>query len=365
MKFFNQATQARINLLDWYDKAYRVLAWRHVGGAAQDPYPIWVSEIMLQQTTVATVGPYFDRFMRLWPTVEALASSQLDAVLTEWQGLGYYHRAKNLHKTAQIITKDYKGQWPQEVEALQKLPGIGSYTAKAIAAIAFQQAVVPVDGNIKRVIARLHNITTSFERIQKDVETLLKAYASPDRPGDFAQALMDLGARICTPKNPQCSLCPLQNECLAHKMGKSSELPIMPIKPPKPTRRSTAYILLHGTKILLRKRPETGLLPHMMEVPNTPWEIVSERAYTSDQRFSCLEELAQENWIKLPFIVRHVFTHFKLDVDIYGLVFQELPKIEGMWVEIDDLATKPIPTLMKKIIVPGLRELKRIKPDNS
>lgn len=364
MEFLKQTTQIRINLLSWYNTSYRVLAWRHVGGKTQDPYPIWVSEIMLQQTTVATVGPYFDRFMRRWPTVDALASSPLDAVLTEWQGLGYYHRAKNLHKTAQAITTTHNGQWPQEVEALQKLPGIGSYTAKAIAAIAFQQAVVPVDGNIKRVIARLHGITTPFDRIQKDVETALNPYASSDRPGDFAQALMDLGARVCTPKNPKCSLCPLQNECDAHAMGKSSELPLMPVKPLKPTRRTIAFILLYGTKILLRKRPETGLLPNMMEVPTTPWEILEESAHPSAQEFAYLTT-SKENWIKLPFKVSHVFTHFKLNVEIYGLVFQEIPKIDGLWVEIDDLATKPIPTLMKKIIVPGLRELKRIKPDNS
>jgi A/G-specific adenine glycosylase len=361
MEFLKQATRVRTNLLTWYDATYRVLAWRHVGETVQDPYPIWVSEIMLQQTTVATVGPYFDRFMRRWPTVDTLASSPLEEVLTEWQGLGYYHRAKNLHKTAHLIATTYKGQWPSDVEALQKLPGIGSYTAKAIAAIAFQQPVVPVDGNIKRVIARLHGITTPFDRIQKEVEAVLNVYARPDRPGDFAQALMDLGARVCIPKNPKCSLCPLQDDCFARQKGKSSELPLMPIKSPKPTRRTTAFLLLWSTKILLRKRPETGLLPNMMEVPTTPWVLLEEAV----QELACTKAPVQGNWIKIPFIVSHVFTHFKLDVEIYGLVFQKMPAVEGIWVELDDLATKPLPTLMKKIITPSLRELKQIKPGNS
>ncbi|MGN6671171.1 MAG: A/G-specific adenine glycosylase [Candidatus Nucleicultricaceae bacterium] len=354
-KIQNDPRTTKKLLLSWYDATHRKLPWRHVGPQLQDPYPIWISEIMLQQTTVQTVEPYFIKFMKRWPTIEALASADLEEVLSAWQGLGYYHRAKNLHKAAQVLVHDRGGVWPMTHEALLALPGIGGYTSKAISAIAFQQPVVPVDGNIKRVIARLHGLWTPLDRLLKETETVLEAYADKERPGDFAQALMDLGARVCTPKNPKCTSCPFQSSCYAFSNNKVDELPKLPLRVAKPHRKTRAYVCIAEDCLLLRKRPHTGLLAHMMEVPTGHWCDISAFDHTADPY---MDAPFEGEWQKLDFTVIHVFTHFKLEVEVYGIRLSQKRETPYLWVPLITLEEKPLPTLVKKIMMPALEKLK-------
>lgn len=211
-------------MLDWYDEKGRTLPWRVKNGPG-DPYRVWLSEIMLQQTTVATVGPYFEEFVRRWPTLKALAKADLDEVLHAWQGLGYYARARNLHKCAQVVEKDFGGKFPENEKELQKLPGVGSYTAAAISAIAFNNPSAPVDGNIARVVARLLKIQTPLPALRSEVPRKMKSLVSQSRPGDFIQAMMDLGSEICMPRGPRCGTCPWRESCLAYGAGVAEELP--------------------------------------------------------------------------------------------------------------------------------------------
>lgn len=361
-KIQSNALKVRDHLLAWYDASHRQLPWRHVGQERRDPYPIWVSEIMLQQTTVQTVETYFVRFMKRWPTLESLAGAPLEDVLTSWQGLGYYHRAKNLHKTAQLLIEERGGMWPSSPSSLEELPGIGSYTSRAIAAIAFQQAVVPVDGNIKRVMSRLHNIKTPLDRSLKEIESVLQDYASSHRPGDFAQALMDLGARICVPKRPQCLECPLQMLCEAHLKGLTDVLPVGVKKTKKPEKVTNAYVALAGEKLLMRVRPDKGLLAHMMEVPTAPWLDRDDHKSLDDPG---IHAPTDHVWRPLNFSVTHVFTHFKLIVHVYGLLLEDVLDPHQLWVDLQDLPKKPLPTLMKKIIVPAVEALKKIRQENA
>ena len=218
------------DLLAWYDTHARTLPWREKSNQRPDPYRIWLSEVMLQQTTVATVGPYFKAFIDRWPTVQALARAPLDDILTAWAGLGYYSRARNLHKCAQVIVQAYQGVFPDTETRLRTLPGIGPYTAAAIAAIAFDQPAVVIDGNIDRVMTRLHNSPIPIQHNKAAIGAWAAALTPQTRPGDYAQGLMDLGATICRPANPQCLLCPVQPYCAAHQAGTASNLPV---KPPK------------------------------------------------------------------------------------------------------------------------------------
>src|SRR5215471_18422549 len=221
-------------LLAWYDRHRRVLSWRSPPGVRPEPYRVWLSEIMLQQTTVATVGPYFDRFVARWPNIVALAAASLDEVLQLWQGLGYYARARNLHACARAVVERHGGLFPDEIAALRALPGIGHYTAAAIAAIAFDRREAAIDGNVERVIARLFAVREPLPAVKHHLAALAAALVPQQRAGDFAQALMDLGATICTPRRPRCVLCPWRACCTAAALGAAEELPAKPAKPERP-----------------------------------------------------------------------------------------------------------------------------------
>src|SRR5438876_5375270 len=259
-------------LLAWYDRHRRNLPWRAPPGMPPDPYRVWLSEIMLQQTTVATVGPYFDRFVARWPDVSALAGATLDEVLPHWQGLGYYARARNLHACARAVADRHGGQFPGEPAALRALPGIGGYTAAAIAAIAFDHRAAAIDGNVERVVTRLFAVCQPLPAAKPRLRELAAALVPETRAGDFAQALMDLGATICTPRRPRCVLCPWRACCAAAASGLADDLPARVEKPERPLRYGVAFWLTRPDgAVLLRRRPEKGLLGGMIEIPSTPW----------------------------------------------------------------------------------------------
>ncbi len=259
-------------LLTWYDAARRELPWRANPGAAPDPYRVWLSEVMLQQTTVKAVIPYFEAFVSRWPTVQALAAAPRDEVLAAWAGLGYYSRARNLHACAQAVAE---GGFPAEEAALRSLPGIGAYTAGAIAAIAFDLPAAAVDGNAERVIARLSALAEPLPSAKPRLRALAASLVPNRRPGDYAQALMDLGATVCTPRTPSCQACPVGSYCAACAEGEPERYPVKPRKTARPTRHGDAFVVVSGrtgaTHILLRRRPDKGLLGGMMEVPCTEW----------------------------------------------------------------------------------------------
>ena len=262
-------------LLAWYDREARALPWRAPPGMRQDPYKVWLSEIMLQQTTVKAVTPpppYID-FLRRWPDVGTLARAEFGEVLAVWAGLGYYARARNLHGCAQVVSEQHGGTFPETEDGLRALPGIGAYTAAAIAAIAFGKRATPVDGNIERVIARLYAVETPLPAAKPEIKTLAARLTPKARAGDFAQSLMDLGATICTPRRPACGLCPVRLACAGYRRGIAEQLPYKQAKGERPTRRGAAFVVLRedGT-VLLRERPLKGLLGGMLEAPSTPWE---------------------------------------------------------------------------------------------
>jgi A/G-specific adenine glycosylase len=331
-------------LLTWYDRHRRSMPWRALSGEKSEPYRIWLSEIMLQQTTVATVGPYFEAFLMRWPTVQKLAAAELDDVLHAWQGLGYYARARNLHKCAQVVATDYGEVFPNTEAGLLSLPGIGPYTAAAIGAIAFDLSTVPVDGNIERVMARLHRIETPLPSAKKELSELARQYAPRSRSGDFAQALMDLGATICTPRKPACALCPLRSKCDATKSGAPETLPRRLPKAAKPTRHAVAFWLETGAgEVFLQRRPERGMLGGMMEFPSTewreaPWSLAPAKKLAP----------AKTRWVALPGEVTHSFTHF--DIRFTVLIGRcDRPSGEGVWRVVDDFKDLALPTVMKKI----------------
>ena len=333
-------------LLAWYDKKKRVLPWRALPGQTPDPYSVWLSEIMLQQTTVAAVAPYFQRFLERWPDVHALAAAGLDDVLGEWQGLGYYARARNLHACARAIAAGRNGRFPDTEAALRALPGIGAYTAGAIAAIAFGEKAVAIDGNAERVLARLFAVPTPLPAAKPELRGCALQLVPADRAGDFAQAMMDLGAMICTPRAPACSLCPWRDDCAAHAKGIEEGLPRRAAKRARPLRRGVAFFLTRADgAIWLRRRKDSGLLGGMMEVASTPWRG---EAWSEDEAVSLAPAAAK--WRSLPGVVRHGFTHFELELRVMaGKTGRRLPA-GGRWVHPDDLASAALPTLMRKVI---------------
>lgn len=340
-------------MLDWYDRHHRTLPWRAEPGDAQDPYRVWLSEIMLQQTTVITVGPYFAAFLQRWPTVTDLANADLDEVLHSWQGLGYYARARNLHKCAKVIADEYSGRFPDTEEDLLKLPGIGPYTAAAVAAIAFNRHSSPVDGNIERVISRLFALETPLPDVKPEIKEKSATLTPADRPGDYAQALMDLGATICTPRNPACGICPWQASCEGRKSGIAPELPRKRKKPANPTRVGYAFwIRRDDGKILVRRRPEKGLLGGLYEVPGSDW-----RAIDAPDDVMLSEAPIKANWTELDGTVGHTFTHFHLDVTVLAANISEsdAAKLDGSWTTIDGLSEFALPTVMKKIVRHALK----------
>jgi A/G-specific adenine glycosylase len=260
------------DLLAWYDRHARVLPWRARAPARQEPYRVWLSEIMLQQTTVRTVGPYYAKFLDRWPTVEALAAASLDDVLRAWAGLGYYARARNLHACALAVVERHAGVFPDTLEGLRALPGIGDYTASAVAAIAFDADAVPVDGNVERVVTRLYAIDEELPAAKPVIKERALALLPPRRAGDFAQGLMDLGATICTPKKPACALCPWNDGCAARARGDQETFPRKQPKREGKLRCGAAFVALRADgSVLLRTRPDKGLLAKMTEVPGSAW----------------------------------------------------------------------------------------------
>src|SRR5580698_5900755 len=303
-------------LLAWYDRHRRKLPWRAPPGERAEPYRVWLSEIMLQQTTVKAVAPYYARFLARWDDVGALAAAPLDDVLKAWAGLGYYARARNLHACARAVVERYGGEFPGSEEELRTLPGIGAYTAAAIAAIAFDQQATPVDGNIERVITRLYAIETPLPAAKPEIHERAVAL-TPRRAGDFAQAMMDLGATICSPKNPACALCPWSDVCAAHARGDAETLPRRMPKREGTLRRGAAFVVRRADgKVLVRTRPAKGLLGGMTEVPTTEWrQDFDERG--ARQAAPSFPAIKQTKWRRLPGIVRHVFTHFPLELIVY------------------------------------------------
>jgi A/G-specific adenine glycosylase len=347
-------------LLAWYDRHRRRLPWRPLPGEAADPYRVWLSEIMLQQTGVKTVGPYFEKFVARWPDVGALGRAALDDVLRMWAGLGYYSRARNLHACAVVVRRDHGGVFPDTEEGLRVLPGIGPYTAAAIAAIAFGRRTMPVDGNIERVVSRLFAIEEPLPQakplIQELATTLLgesRAGDEKSRAGDSAQALMDLGSSICTPKKPACGLCPLNDDCAARARGDQE---IFPRKAPKKTgtlRQGAAFVVTRGEELLVRTRPEKGLLGGMTEVPTSDW-LAAQHDKAALQQAPVLKGIAR--WRRKAGVVTHVFTHFPLELVVYTTnVAARVRAPEGArWVPIATLKDEALPNVMRKVIAHGL-----------
>jgi len=347
-------------LLDWYDRHRRVLPWRPPAGERADPYRVWLSEIMLQQTGVKTVGPYFLKFLARWPDVAALGRASLDDVLRMWAGLGYYSRARNLHACAVAVLRDHGGVFPDTEEGLRTLPGIGPYTAAAISAIAFDRRTMPVDGNIERVVSRLFRVEEPLPQAKPIIQELAATLLGPSRAGDeksragdSAQALMDLGSSICTPKKPACVLCPLNDDCLARTRGDQETFPRKAPKKSGTLRRGAAFIITRGDELLVRTRAEKGLLGGMTEVPGSDW-LAGHDDKAALQQAPALNGIAK--WQRKTGVVTHVFTHFPLELVIYtAKVAARTRAPEGMrWVPIVTLADEALPNVMRKAIAHGL-----------
>lgn len=336
-------------LLAWYDRHARRLPWR-VGpkerrlGMRPDPYRVWLSEIMLQQTTVKAVAPYFQRFVTRWPSVTALAAADENDVMAAWAGLGYYSRARNLIACARAVAARDGARFPGTAEGLANLPGIGAYTSAAIAAIAFDEPVAVVDGNVERVIARLFGIDTPLPAAKPLIREKLQPMVPGERAGEFAEALMDLGATICTPKKPACSLCPWSEPCVARIEGRQLELPVKAKKKARPTRYGIAYVARRADgAILLRRRPPRGLLGGMSEVPGSEWKETKEP--TEAAPFAA-------RWQTVQKPVEHVFTHFALRLAIERAeVDARMPAPAGhWWAAANTLSQEALPSVMKKAI---------------
>lgn len=332
------------SLLAWYDAHARTLPWRAPpnSGHRTDPYFVWMSEIMLQQTTVAAVKSYFDAFTRRWPSVQDLAAAPDAEVMAAWAGLGYYARARNLLKCARVVVAQYGGQFPRDRATLQSLPGIGPYTSAAIAAIAFDAPETVVDGNVERVMARLRAIQTPLPPAKPELVAAAQALTPVQRPGDYAQAVMDLGATLCTPKSPACGICPWRDPCQARQAGIAAELPRKLAKPEKPTRHGTAYIARRADGAwLLETRPDKGLLGGMLGWPGTDW------AETAPPPSPPI----QATWQELPSPVRHTFTHFHLILRVnLADVPQNAVAKTGEFVGKHAFQPSDLPTVMKKAI---------------
>lgn len=340
-------------LLDWYDVYAREMPWRvpphdHTQGVRADPYHVWLSEVMLQQTQVVTVKEYFLKFINTWPTVFDLAKSDQEDVLKAWAGLGYYSRARNLKKCADTVVAEYHGKFPQTFEELKKLPGIGDYTASAIASIAFDQAVPVLDGNVERVMARHKRIETTFPEAKAETKALLAEILDQTRPGEFAQATMDLGATICTPKRPACNLCPINDDCIGFYNGNAELFPYKKPKAAKPTRKGAAFVILNeNEEIFLCKRPEAGLLGGMTQVPTNDWNSNQNGAVdTTDAPIAA-------NWEKAG-IAKHTFTHFHLELTVWKTHRITAPKFSGWWCDLDKIDDEAIPIIMRKVIKSAL-----------
>ncbi|WP_170791257.1 A/G-specific adenine glycosylase [Ruegeria lacuscaerulensis] len=333
-------------LLAWYDRHARKMPWRvspvdRAAGVRPDPYRVWLSEVMLQQTTVAAVRDYFMRFTTRWPTVQALAAAPDDQVMGEWAGLGYYARARNLLKCARAVAEDHDGIFPDTYDTLLDLPGIGPYTAAAISAIAFDRPETVLDGNVERVMARLYNIHDPLPGSKPALKNKAATLTPDVRPGDYAQAVMDLGATICTPKSPTCGICPLRDPCLSRKAGTQADLPRKTPKKPKPTRYGHVYIAQRNdAALLLERRPDKGLLGGMLGWPGSDWSD----APAETPPFPA-------DWQALPGEVRHTFTHFHLILRIWTAPLPEdLAPNDLIIMDKHTFRPKVLPTVMRKAL---------------
>ncbi len=331
-------------VLAWYDRHARSLPWRtsqadRARGVRPDPYRVWLSEIMLQQTTVATVGSYYVRFLGLWPTVAALAAAPLEAVLVEWAGLGYYARARNLHACAQAVVERFGEKFPETSAELLTLPGIGPYTAAAIAAIAFDEPIAVVDGNVDRVLARYLALPVPVRDAKDAIRGTVQA-SVPARAGDFAQALMDLGATICAPRIANCLICPLSDGCQGRHLDPLA-YPVKAEKPERPTRYGHAFIMRDADgDVFLRTRPDKGLLAKMTEPPVSDWT-----GSKADPSFPVAAD-----WRHWGQII-HVFTHFRLELEIWSTTVPDPSALEdGWWVDPRNLDAEALPTVFRKAL---------------
>jgi A/G-specific adenine glycosylase len=319
------------SLLCWYAVDKRRLPWRAEADERSDPYRVWLSEIMLQQTGVEAVKPYFETFMRRWPDVASLAGAEDGEVMAAWAGLGYYARARNLLACARIVAAEYGGHFPHEEAELRKLPGIGTYTAAAIAAIAFGRPAAAVDGNVERVVSRLFAVKEPLPGARQRLRALARTLVPAAAPGDFAQAMMDLGSVICTPRNPKCGRCPIAAYCAAFRDGDPARYPVKAARRPKPKRAGTAYWLEHDGYVLLVRRPPSGLLGGMLALPEgAP---------------------AEADWREAG-KVDHVFTHFALDMRLLAAEVEE--RGEGIWWPVDRIGEAGLPTLFAKLAARGI-----------
>jgi A/G-specific adenine glycosylase len=365
-------------LLAWFDLNRRDLPWRAKPGETADTYRVWLSEIMLQQTTVKTVAPYFARFLERFPSVADLAVADLEDVLRLWAGLGYYARARNLHACAKAVAA--RGAFPDTEEDLLALPGVGAYTAAAIAAIAFDRNATPVDGNVERVVTRLFAVEQALPNAKPAIRALAGGLAPASRPGDFAQAMMDLGATVCTPKAPSCGRCPFAGSCTAHARGDAETFPRKKKKAEGLLRRGAAFVALRADGcVLVRRRAAKGLLGGMTEVPTTEWspgfdaaQAVAEApefAAKTSGKASPLEttllkvsppkvSLLTVSWRRVPGVVTHVFTHFPLELIVLRADLpQSATAPDGMhWIGRDDVNSAALPTVMRKVLAHALAE---------
>lgn len=319
-------------LLEWYDKNGRELPWRVKGGAHPDPYVILVSEFMLQQTTVKTVIPYFHRFMERFPTVADLAAADEEEVYQLWQGLGYYSRARSLHRSAQMVVENFGGNFPNTRQNVLKLKGIGPYTVSSFLALAFNQPETVIDGNVMRVIARLCHWTEPLDAISEQIRQKAEALTSRERPADYASAIMDLGAMVCTPKNPQCLICPWQEVCQSRFAPDLEQIPVRR-RLEKKEKQGVVFIVKNDEgEIFIRKRTEKGLLSGLYEFP---WNDIGALC---------------DGAVDTGMTVTHIFTHFKLSLRIYALQSNQPLAADGFFVAIQKLADYPFSTLMKKVL---------------
>jgi A/G-specific adenine glycosylase len=347
--------QAR-DLLAWYDRHRRRMPWRALPGVSADPYAVWLSEIMLQQTTVTAVKPYFETFLARWPTVEALSAAPVADVMAAWAGLGYYARARNLYKCAGVVAAAHGGRFPSTEAELLELPGVGPYTAAAIAAIAFDRVATVVDGNVERVMARLFAVTAPLPGSKARLKELAAGLTPPKRAGDYAQGVMDLGATVCTPKSPKCMICPWAENCRGRILGIAETLPRKAPKAESPQRYGVAFWMERKDGgVFLQRRPDKGLLGGMMEIPSTPW-----RGKTWGVTEASAAAPIQAAWRELDGVVTHVFTHFRLDLKVFAAQLtpaqtKALKGEDAAWVQVDRMGSAGLPSVMAKVAKHALK----------
>lgn len=341
----------RAALLAWYDDHARVLPWRARPGTRADPYRVWLSEIMLQQTTVAHATPYFLAFTRRWPRVSDLAAAPDAEVMAAWAGLGYYARARNLLACARVVTGSHGGEFPADEAALRILPGVGAYTAAAIAAIAFGRQTAPVDGNIARVLARLIALEQPIARARGELAAAARALAPSQRAGDFAQALMDIGATLCRPRNPDCGSCPLVPDCAAFRAGTPEAYPRRAEAKARPRRQGAVFFARRSDgAFLARRRPPHGLLASTLELPGTPWTNNGPNGGFA----GAAPVIAR--WRRLPGEVEQVFTHFALRLTVYAAEFEGGAPAGCFWVAPDAVGAAGFSTMMRKAVEHALAQ---------